>query len=110
MKVNILGTEYTIEELSVEQDGYLASCEGYTDKSSKKIVIKAKDEKNELDNFEWYRKKVMRHEIIHAFLFESGLGECFEHSNRFGHEETMVDWIAYQFPKMQKVFEEAGCL
>jgi hypothetical protein len=28
----------------------------------------------------------------------------------FGHDETYVDWIAVQFSKMQKAFEEVGCL
>lgn len=108
-KFNILGAEYTIEVLTVEQDSYLANCEGYTDKSSHRIVVRAKDDKNELDNFEWYQKKVMRHEIIHAFFNESGLSECFEHK-QWGHEETTVDWFAIQSPKIFKVFEEVGCL
>lgn len=52
----------------------------------------------------------MRHEIIHAFLYESGLAENFEHANEFGQDETMVDWIAMQFPKILEVYKEAGCL
>lgn len=51
----------------------------------------------------------MRHEIIHAFLFESGLSENFTHPE-YGHDETYVDWIASQFPKMCEVFKEVGCL
>ena len=109
MKVNILGTEYTIEKKSKTEDTFLNQCDGYCDKTTKKIVIKTKDEDNELDDYEVYEKKIMRHEIIHAFLFESGLHENWEHK-QFGHDETYVDWIAVQFPKMQKAFEEAGCL
>lgn len=110
MKVNILGTEYTIEERTVEEDSYLNNCDGYCDKSTKEIVVAKQKPDNDLNDYEWYRKKVMRHEIVHAFLYESGLDVSFEHANRYGHEETMVDWIAVQFPKMQKVFEKAGCL
>ncbi|EKC80170.1 hypothetical protein LEA_01668, partial [human gut metagenome] len=33
-----------------------------------------------------------------------------EHANQWGHEETMIDWIAIQFPKILKTFEEIGCL
>lgn len=51
--------------------------------------------------------KVLRHEIVHAFMFSSGLGENFEHRS-IGHEETIVDWIAFMFPKMYKVFKELG--
>ena len=28
----------------------------------------------------------------------------------YGHDETYVDWIASQFPKMCEVFKEVGCL
>ena len=52
------------------------------------------------------KEKELRHEIIHAFLSESGLQSNFEHSQQFGHEETIVDWFAIQFPKIFKVFQE----
>ena len=107
MKVNILGTTYTIEERSSAEDPTLESCDGYCDKTSKKIVVAKKEKDCNLDDFEWYKRKVMRHEIIHAFLFESGLHENFTH--RDGHDETYVDWIAAQFPKMALVFGKAGC-
>lgn len=110
MKVNILGTDYTIKECTVDEDSYLKDCDGYCDKSSKEIVICKNRDDNQLKDWEWYRKKVMRHEIIHAFLYESGLAENFEHANEFGQDETMVDWIAMQFPKILEVYKEAGCL
>ena len=54
-----------------------------------------------------YPEGIIRHEIIHAFLFESGLG--FNVENRpLGQSETMVDWFALQYPKIKKVFEELG--
>lgn len=110
MKVNILGTEYTITECSGEDDELIKSMDGYCDKTTKSIVISIPTPDCNLGDWQVYRKKIMRHEIIHAFLFESGLHENFEHAKQFGHEETMIDWIAVQFPKMQKVFEQAGCL
>lgn len=109
MKVNILGTEYTIIECSEIEDESLKKMDGYCDKTTKRIVITTPTPESDLGDWQVYRNKIMRHEIIHAFLFESGLHENFEHK-QFGHDETMVDWIAVQFPKMQKVFEEAGCL
>ena len=109
-KVNILGTEYTIEIQSKEENEYLKKCDGYCDKTSHKIVVVAESTDNELEFFGEYQRKCIRHEIIHAFMFESGLAENFEHANQFGHEETMVDWIAIQFPKMLKVFKEAECV
>lgn len=53
-----------------------------------------------------YFKSSLRHEIIHAFLNESGLKDNFEHANQMGHEETMVDWIAIQFPKIAAVYQK----
>ena len=108
MVVNILGTPYTIYEQSTEENNMLKECDGYCDKSSKKIVIIKKPEDNQLEDFEQYRRKILRHEIIHAFLFESGLHENWKH-DEFGHDETWVDWIAAQFPKMLIVFKEANC-
>ena len=37
-------------------------------------------------------KKVIRHELVHAFLFESGLSV-----NSWADNEEIVDWIAIQF-------------
>lgn len=108
-KVNILGTEYTIEVKTKQEDKWLKEIDGYCDKTSKKIVVAAEDESNQLEIYSEYQKKITRHEIIHAFLFESGLHENFKHE-QWGHDETLVDWVACQFPKMLKVFQEAECI
>lgn len=108
-KINVLGTEYTVEIKSKKEDAFLQNCDGYCDKTSKKIVVSSADADNELDNFDTYQKKNIRHEIIHAFLFESGLHENFKHE-QWGHDETTVDWFAIQFPKILKAFEEADAL
>lgn len=107
--VNILGTSYTIEKLTDKQDKCLQDRDGYCDKTSKRIVVKLPDETNELDNYDVYMNQIIRHEIIHAFLFESGLHESWTHPEH-GHDETMVDWYAVQSPKIMKVFQEANCL
>lgn len=104
-KVDVLGTEYTIE-LKVLRD---EDCDGFCDYTSKRIVIRS-DNTNAVDDFEWLQKKQLRHEIVHAFLAESGLQCNFEHAQKFGHEETTVDWIAVQFPKLLHAFKEAGAL
>ena len=43
------------------------------------------------------------------FFMRADWGEDFTHPE-FGHEETMIDWIAIQFPKILEVFKEADCL
>lgn len=42
-------------------------------------------------------------------MFESGLAENWEHKN-FGQEETVVDWMAIQLPKIIKVIQEVGAI
>lgn len=109
-KINVLGTEYTIVISNSKEDKYLEKCDGYCDKTSHKIVVTSEDENSDLEFFSEYQKKVTRHEIVHAFLFESGLHGCMNTKKRGEHDEQMVDWIAVQFPKMLKAFQEAGCI
>lgn len=109
LKINILGTEYTIEELSKSEDTMLVDCDGYCDKTTKRIVVCTKEDDCELGDFEQYRKKVMRHEIIHAFHYESGIAENFE-NRPYGVSETFVDWFAIQSPKIFKVFQDLEIL
>lgn len=103
--VNILGTEYKIKRKKFSDE----NCDGYCDYTNKVIAVR-KDNYNNVGDFEWLMKKQLRHEIVHAFLSESGLQSNLEHNQRFGHEETMVDWIAIQFPKMLEVFKELDIL
>lgn len=107
MEVNILGTEYNLSESLKMDDRILVNNDGYCDTSVKKIVVDKMKEK-ELgmkEDLSYYQKQVKRHEIIHAFLFESGLDTCCEWVC-----EEMVDWMSIQFPKLQKIFEDVGCL
>ena len=108
-KVNILGTEYDILFQSREQNRFLNDADGYVDRSVKKIVISTKEDDCEIENFETYQKKCLRHELIHAFMEESGLSVNFEHKP-IGIEETTVDWFAIQSPKIFKVFQELDIL
>lgn len=108
-KVNILGTPYTIRELSVTECPTLETCDGYCDWTTKEIVVERELE-GSLSDMECYIKKVLRHEIIHAFLFESGLHECSGGTEAWAKNETMVDWFARQGIKIHTAWEEAGAL
>lgn len=48
-----------------------------------------------------YKNQVVRHEVVHAFLFESGLG-----NDSWAANEEIVDWIAAMFPKLKDAFEQ----
>lgn len=110
-KINILGTEYTVLICTMDERPKLKKCDGYMDFSIKEIVVgtfeKAEDG---IENLEDYTKKVIRHEIIHAFLYESGLWENSGDVEKWGQNETITDWIAMQFPKLLKAFEYADAL
>ena len=109
MKVNILGVTYTVEEKTKNEEPRLADCDGFCDKTTREIVV-TKQIDSDLGDWNVYRKKIIRHEIIHAFLFESGLHENFKHADQFGHDETMIDWFAVQYVKLKTAFEEADAV
>lgn len=106
-RVNVLGTTYRVVQHSVADDPILINNDGYCDQSVHCCVIDSFADKdiNSLKNMAYYKKKVIRHELIHAFLNESGLG-----NESWATNEEMVDWIAMQFPKMVKAFRKAGAL
>ena len=108
MTVNVLGTEYEIVRSTYKEDEGLTTCDGYCDDSVKRIVVSC-EEKNNPDSksdIPAVRRKQLRHEIIHAFLSESGLAE----NSDWAQNEEIVDWIAIQGLKIYKAWEEAGAL
>ena len=105
MKADILGTTYKIKRKNLKDE----DTDGWCDNTSKTIVIR-KDNYNNVGNFEYLMKKQLRHEIIHAYLSESGLQSNFENCSHWGHNETMVDWMAIQFPKICKTYKELNIL
>lgn len=90
-------------------DVYIDSIDGCCDYTSREIRIRD-DNVNEVGDFDELMRKQLRHEIIHAFLAESGLQANYEHYRQFGHDETLVDWFAIQFPKMIKAFESVNAI
>lgn len=111
-KVNILGTEYTIVEGDKSLYPRLENTYGYCDETIKLIVIDdMKEEKRDPQSktdLEVMKRKIIRHELVHAFLFESGLS--FNSIDEWASNEEMIDWIAFQLPKMSKVCTELEIL
>lgn len=90
--VNILGTEYRIEVHKRSEDEFMRKngADGYCSDDGKLIVIADTSEKESFPDMtdieqSAYRKRLLRH-------------------------EEMVDWIAIQFPKIMKAFQEVGAL
>lgn len=109
-KIAVLGTEYLILRQDKHDNPKMEECAGICEQYSKRIILDTfEDVKNEkmcVENFLEYEKKVLRHEIIHAFLGESGLRE----ESEWAENEEMVDWFAIQFEKILKAFREAGAI
>lgn len=114
--VEIMGTEYTIETHKVSDDEELKKngWSGYCGDIRKKIIIADMSEEKyfALDEMEQeiYKKETLRHEVIHAFLNESGMSDCSGNSEHWAKNEEMVDWFAIQSPKIFKVFQELDIL
>ena len=110
MKINVLGAKYTIIHSHYPGDIRLESMDGFCDETAKEIVVETYEGddgkpgvKAQLDI---QRKKILRHEIVHAFAFESGLAE----NSEWAQNEELVDWIAIQGPKLFKAWQEANAV
>ena len=117
-KVNILGTDYKIEIHKISEDKIMKDnkWQGYCEEDSHLIVVA------DMDETEYFQfadekgkdesaKQTLRHEIIHAFLNESGLkSSSLQYQSAWAKNEEMVDWLATQFPKIAKVFAYLGIL
>ena len=100
-KITILGTEYAVERRTELEDPAMVGASGYTDRSSKRIVLGEfqRTQALDCDDVTAEEAETIRHEIIHAFFFESGL-------EGYGNDETLVQWIAMQLPKINRVLGE----
>ena len=106
MTLNILGQDYDLQDIAAKEDVKLSDCDGYCDGFGK--IIRINNDFNVthpscVSDMEGYKRRIRRHEIIHAFFEESGL-------EKYKADELIVDWIATQFPKLEKAFQEAGAL
>ena len=106
--VSVLGTLYTIYQANSVDVPYLADCDGYCDTTVKAIVVldmtEVEGKPGAKADLAHYQRKVIRHELLHAALFESGLS-----GNSWGENEEIVDWFAIQFPKLEALFQQVGC-
>lgn len=101
-KANVLGTNYELKILSQEnlQKIYgqpAINVWGLCDYRTKTIFL---DKEIAQDKYNY--NTTLRHELIHAILEECGIGSQVS----WAKDETLVDWIALQFPKIQKLFKE----
>lgn len=118
MKVNILGTEYEIVKKKYDEDEAFErrSIDGYCDSYVKLIVhcdmTTYKNWEHEPEEtIRACEKHTLRHEIVHAFLNESGLSDCaFAYDSAWPKNEEMVDWFAAQGTKIYAAWQAADAL
>ena len=118
MTVSILGADYTVLVKKYDEDPRFAKEDlaGYCDSYSRCIVVGAlasfpgwDDEAPEYVAIA--EKECLRHEIVHAFLHESGLSaNAARPVGAWPEHEEMVDWIAIQGPKLHAAWQSAGAL
>ena len=116
-KINVLGTTYKITVQNISDNKMMQEHQwcGMCCKSSKIIIIADFDDTDYFDfsteeEKDYYAKTTIRHEIIHAFLKESGLDENSLPTEKWSLNEEMIDWIAIQLPKILKVLLELKCI
>ena len=109
-RVRILGRDYRITRCSGSSDPRMKDSDGFCDDTTREICAETFERyagrPNAKKDLREYSKKVLRHEIIHAFLCESGLAEC----SAWAQDEEAVDWFARQGPKIIQAWKEAGAL
>ena len=103
MKVNVLSTVYRIK--------YVTSLDGRggeTDFYTKEIRISEQEDvpaEYKTDNLKEMQRHVLRHELIHAFLFESGMDQSSAAHEAWAVNEEMIDWMAIQMPKIMAAYD-----
>lgn len=110
--IDILGTPYKIFLHSKPED-LPDSSDGAHDPTTKTIKIlditADTEDRSQIQDIVEYKKRILRHELIHAFLFESGL-HVETNAEPWAVCEEAIDWLAIQSPKIFDAFKELKCL
>lgn len=101
-RVSILGTKYTVNEVEQLKNGG-----GEVDFYEKNISILRIDESEEtsLSAANKIMNDTITHEIIHAFLFESGLAANSKECLNWATNEEMIDFFSLQLSKIHEVLQ-----
>ena len=116
--VNVLGQPYQITVKKYDEDEAFArsTIDGYCDSYTKELVICDMTtykgwEHETKETCDIAQRQTLRHEIVHAFLSESGLDQCASTvDGPWSKNEEMVDWFALQGPKIYAAWKGADAL
>lgn len=95
--IDILGEKWDVVLSNEKNDPELKNNDGYTfTKVGARRIVVGKDSYLSAEH-------ILRHELIHAFLFETGLGFC----SNWAHNEEMVDYFARNWTKIDKIMNDS---
>lgn len=95
IKVDILGEQYKlleIEDKRFEEEDADGFCEWW----AKELHIRKgidEPEQGSMLNLKDYRINTIKHEVVHAFMFESGM-------KNYERDEMLIEWIARNLDRM----------
>lgn len=97
--IKVLDTDYEfIQNEAIDSDG---TCNFYQKEIQIRPMSVMLEDNPNISAKERRYKEVLRHELIHAFLFECGL-------ETISYNETVVDFFAIQYPKIKELFERVN--
>lgn len=116
--IDILGTIWRIKIVKYDDDPFFQSnnADGYCCDPEKLIAVcdtssQPGEEDESQECITNQMKLTLRHELVHAFLYECGLGsDALVCRSAWPKNEEMVDWIARNGQKIYKAWEQANCL
>ena len=105
--VTILGTKYSIDEVSGTTEPRMEDSFGCCDYGSKEILLNNQydNEEGNTKSYDKFKRTTLRHEITHAFCNEGG-----NFGNEMLNNEIVTDWVAHISPKLFIAFLKAGAL
>lgn len=104
--INVLGTDYNILYKDSKDDSYLDGKYAYCNFLTKEIVVRTNIDELTEEEIEIRHKRTLRHETLHAYLYESGL----DTESEWARNEEMIDFFAIQFEKIYKTYDKNGML
>lgn len=97
--VSVMGVAWTLVSRKKTEDDRLEEVSGYTDPSKRLIVLlDAQPDRWSLGDMHQDLQATIRHELIHAFLYECGLWTDSLECDHWAMNEEMVDWFAMKLP------------
>lgn len=105
--INIMGEKWRI--VWSDDEEVFDDCFGITYGYTNIILMSKLSEGSQLD-WVYNQKRVLRHEILHAYLFSCGLVNSSNSCEHWADNEEMVDWFARISPKIFDTYKELGLI